>query len=155
MIVVRPLSPEDVDAVTEVTASAIATLRKTYRPNRLARANKGKIAGKLNRIVAEIDGRVVGTVQYYTHGSELRLIGLFVHADARRQGVARALVDKLADTARQLGLSRLTCHTVEETGNVPIFERFGFTVTRRESDDYSESDTHAELTDVEMVMRLN
>jgi putative acetyltransferase len=53
---------------------------------------------------------------------------LFVHPDAGRRGVARALVEAVVAKARALGLSELRTHASRTAR--PAFERFGFAVER-------------------------
>jgi len=155
VIVVRNATSADAEALAAVDVSATATLRETYRPNDRALTSRAKLAGRLTRLVAELDGRVVGTVQYSVDGNSLRIIGLGVHSDARRRGVARAIMDKLREIAVDLGVSQLLAHTVRQTGNVPIFEKLGFEVVSESEDEYSESTTHDMLTDVEMRNSLD
>ena len=83
-------------------------------------------------------------------GESIRIIGLGVLAGFRRAGVARALVDSLADLASTLGLKGLVARTVRETGNVAVFERLGFRAVSEGPDEYSESDVYPELSDVEL-----
>ena len=154
MISVRDSTPDDAGPVDEVVASAIAMLRQTYRPSEKARSHKRAIAGRLHRLVAESDGAVVGTTQYVIDGSVIRIIGLGVHRDSRREGVARALVAEVADRARNRGLSAVVAHTVEETGNVRVFKALGFEVQSRCPDAYSESVKGGRLTDVRLTMQL-
>lgn len=122
MIVVRPAAPEDEAAIERVSASGVAALRETYRPNDDAIASKPH---SLPRLVAVCDGELVGTVEYLLREDRLHLMGLYVLASHRRRGVGRALVDALHDLA---GARKLSLRTIRETGNVPIFERLGFAV---------------------------
>jgi len=46
-------------------------------------------------IVAEVDGQVVGFMLYELRKTSLYLINIAVHPGARRQGVARAMIEKL------------------------------------------------------------
>jgi GNAT superfamily N-acetyltransferase len=154
MIEVRHDLPADAEAVAQVSASATATLRQTYRPNARALANKARISRELKRLVAVLDGRVIGTTQYFTEPGCLRILGLGVLSDSRQRGAARALVEALQEIARRQGLRGLAAHTIRETGNVPVFERLGFHIVSEEPDDYSESDVFPELSDVELWMDL-
>jgi GNAT superfamily N-acetyltransferase len=124
------------DELAAVTASAIATLRHTYRPTAAAIAR----ARPSRRLVAVARGEIVGTLEY--DGGHV--VGLFVHADHRRRGVARALL-------AALGPRELSLFTIRETGNVPIFVRLGFAVVREElATDYV-SDVYAQLHEVHML----
>jgi ribosomal protein S18 acetylase RimI-like enzyme len=155
MITVRDTMPEDAEGVRQVEASATATLRQTYRPNQKALRHKRTISQDLRRLVAELDGVIFGTMQYFTDGNAMGIIGLGVHGDFRRQGVARALIAEVADRAASRGLQSVVTRTVEQTCNVPIFEALGFQVTSRRPDEYSESVAGGELTDVSLEMQIN
>jgi GNAT superfamily N-acetyltransferase len=78
-------------------------------------------------LVAEVAGRIVGTLRWRTLADRFHLIGPLVDPAFRQRGIGRALVEALADRARRTeGVARLSLWTVTETGNVPIFERLGF-----------------------------
>jgi len=154
MITIRPSLPEDSDDIRRVSESAIATLRETYRPNQKALANRKRLSTQLSRLVALVDGKIAGTTQFYVDGEALRIIGLLVHSDYRRQGVARSLVQGMADIARKEGCRFLATRTVKETGNVPVFQRLGFDVLTERPDEYSESDKYRELTEVDFQMNI-
>src|SRR5262245_29706385 len=63
-VTVRELTPEDEAEVAEVDRLATADLRKVYRPTSLAQKQRSAIDTTLQRLVAILDGRVAGTVQY-------------------------------------------------------------------------------------------
>ena len=154
-IIVRPSEPEDDAAVKTVAALSTPTLRKTYRPNKAALDNKARMADRLNRLVATRDGRIVGTVQWYVEDESVRVVGLGVHPDFRRRGVARELLAYLGTMGRKVGATRLRLYTIKETGNVGLFTRLGFHVVAEREDRFSESDKHATLTEVEMERPLD
>jgi len=149
MVTVRPAIPEDNQAVSEVCALGTATLRETYRP-KLGAFIGESTPRQLTPLVAEFDGRVVGTVQYYIEGDRVHIVGLMVRPDFRRQGVARRIVEFLEDTARGTGLRCLSLNTVKQTGNVAIFRRLGFETISEGEDEWAESDKYERLTDVYM-----
>lgn len=49
-------------------------------------------------MVAEIDGRIAGYMVYVLHESRIELLNFAVRRDVRRQGVGRAMIDKLRAT---------------------------------------------------------
>jgi len=149
MITVRIATPEDTPAAERVSALATETLRETYRLTPHPPGNESPRPA-LTRLVAEVEGRIVGTVQYGIRGSRLHIIGLMVHPDHWRKGVARAMIESLAGTARDLGMTHLSLYTIRETGNVPIFERMGFAAIRESPASWAESDRFDALTDVYM-----
>lgn len=154
MITIRPERTDDLASIQEVDAAARASLREIYRPSREALINKSRMGPHLRRLVAIIDGRVVGTVQYHVDGHSLGVVGLGVHPDVRRRGAARSLVRWLREIALNERADRLHLYTVKETGNVEIFEGLGFTVISEREDEFSESDRFDKLIAVEMEMRL-
>ena len=128
-VFVREASSEDAIDVSRICQLGITELRRVYRPQfGLTKQSSHK---PMKRLVAITDGKVVGTVQCQLTADRLHLIGLFVHPDYRFKGVARGLVEKSIEIARSTGINRLSLYTIEETGNVTIFERLGFTVVRR------------------------
>ena len=154
LISIRPATEEDDRAVTGVVASAISTLRETYRPTRDAPISDVHILTKLNRLVALLDSKVVGTTRYWIDGDSLRIVGLSVHSQFRNRGVATELIRYLADIGDSLGARRMVLHTVKETGNVPIFQKLGFKIVVETDDTSIESAKFLKLTDVEMQRPL-
>ena len=76
-------------------------------------------------VVAEVDGRVVGCGALHVLWEDLGEVRtLAVHDDALGHGVGTALLDRLVERARDLGLSRLFCLTFETA----FFARHGFEV---------------------------
>ncbi|MET0163697.1 MAG: hypothetical protein ABW318_01675, partial [Vicinamibacterales bacterium] len=66
---VRELRPEDAPRAAEVDRLATGDLRKVYRPTDLALHQRSALASDLRGLVAEIDERVVGVVQYRIAGT--------------------------------------------------------------------------------------
>jgi len=154
MIIVRPEEVNDYVEIEKVRAAAITTLRETYRPGKHALENKIQLRAHLQGLVAVSDDCVVGTVQYYFQDQSLKIIGLGVHPDFRRRGVARNLVSYLAEIGKTKNVNDLKLHTIKETGNVEVFKRLGFIVAVERKDVLMESSKFEELTDVEMVREL-
>jgi amino-acid N-acetyltransferase len=75
-------------------------------------------------MVAELDGVVVGCGALHVLWADLGEIRtLAVHPDHRKTGIGAALLQRLIDTARELGLTRLFALTF----HTDFFERHGFT----------------------------
>jgi ribosomal protein S18 acetylase RimI-like enzyme len=146
-LTIRLARPEDADGIESVKASAIATLRKTYRPTQKAIAHKQTISTSLTQLVALCDDRVNGAVEYRIEGDRVHFLSLDVHLDSRRQGVARRLLAELDAIGKKSGAAKLSTYTVTQTGNVEIFRRLGFRVVSEEPTDLFESDQHSALTE--------
>ena len=146
-VTVREAQDADEREFEEVWATAMATLRETYRmtPGFL---DQWTPPSDLTRVVALVDGRVVGVVQYYIEEDRLHIMRFGVHPDLRGQGIGRAIIGYLDGIARDKGLRCLSVYTVKETGNVPIYQHLGFHVIREEEAKWAESDRFDTLTDV-------
>jgi GNAT superfamily N-acetyltransferase len=151
---VRELRQADKFRAAEIDRLATRDLRKVYRPTDKALRKRSTLIPALQRLVAEIDERVVGVVQYRIAGTRLSLLGLGVDPAARRRGVAAALVRHLECIARDRGCTTMALHTVRETENVPIFERLGFAVASEEPTDLFVSERFSELIEVVMLKRV-
>lgn len=154
MIIVRLEEVGDKQGIETVRAAATATLRQTYRPSQKAIADKASASASFKRLVAVADGRVVGTVQYYVENQAVRVIGLGVHADYRKKGIARAIIHHLQNIGMKEKANHVLLHTIKETGNVEVFTHLGFTVISEQKDELMESDIFEKLTEVKMIMYL-
>jgi ribosomal protein S18 acetylase RimI-like enzyme len=146
-LTIRAARPEDADGIERVKASAIAMLRKTYRPTQKAIAHKQTISTSLTQLVALCDDRVNGAVEYRIEGDRVHFLSLDVHLDSRRQGVARRLLAELDAIGKKSGAAKLSTYTVTQTGNVEIFRRLGFRAVSEEPTDLYESAQHPALTE--------
>ena len=115
----------------------------------LREAIRGALAteGPLERIVAEQDGELVGSVMLFpsdtqSYGDagavarvpELRMLA--VAPTARGQGVGRALVEECVRRARQAGATALGLHTSASLhAAIRPYERMGF--VRAPKDDFN------------------
>lgn len=154
MIIVREALPEDHEAVEAVVASAMAVLRRIYRPGPKAMAAKSGIASELKRVVALVDGELVGTTQYYEDGDAICVLGWMVRQDWQRMGVGRALISRVTEIARKADKQRLLARTIRQTGNVLVFEKLGFVVMAEKPDTLFVSEVYPSLTEVELEMNL-
>ena len=114
-VVVRPIEPADHDA----WATLFAAYRKFYElddePDVVNRV-WGWIqdeAREVDALIAEVDGEVVGFAHHRMYarpaegGAGLFLDDLFTAVHVRGRGVARALINRLAELARERGAAKV------------------------------------------------
>ncbi len=102
---IRACRLEDIEGVLELWRQADATPSVTDTADDLRRAVADSPAHVL---VAEVGGRVVGSVIGTFDGWRGNIYRLAVHPDHRRQGVARALVAEVERRLTQQGAKRIT-----------------------------------------------
>ncbi|HTV48810.1 MAG TPA: GNAT family N-acetyltransferase [Phycisphaerae bacterium] len=107
------------------------------------------------RLAAFIDGQMVATMQYRLDARHVHLIGLAVLPEYQRRGIGRRLVEQVAILAPTLGHDTLALDTIAETGNVLIFKKWGFTVSRSEPATDCVSDRYVALHVVNMECKLS
>jgi GNAT superfamily N-acetyltransferase len=152
-VVIRDAVESDMPAISAVMCASTAVLRKVYSPSPSA-AKRARSAADVHWIVAVEGKDIVGALRYVAKPENLHL-GLGVHPDHQRKGVARALIAFLAEKALCQGISKLSLYTIKETGNMPIFERLGFSFVSEGSAEDCESATGDQLTDVYMERVLS
>jgi len=111
-LTIRSARPDDLDTLVEFNAAmALETEHLTLDP---AVLRPGVAAGladvhKARYFVAELSGRVVGQLMLTLEWSDWRngwmwwIQSVYVHPEARRQGVFRALYRHVEEAARQAG----------------------------------------------------
>lgn len=131
MIEIRSCLEGEVEVAEGVSKEAFLGLRQVYRPTPAAVRRQQNLAPDLKRLVA-VDGTdLIGTVQYRVTNDGLHLLGLAVSPSRRRAGIARALMERLRSIAIDHLCRRLSLYTIEQTGNVKVFEHLGFKVVER------------------------
>jgi ribosomal protein S18 acetylase RimI-like enzyme len=141
---IRDARVEDRAAVSAVTLAAYGQFAATMEPEAWAgldaavRAALASTDATVQRMVAERDGEVVGSVMLYPPASdaygghtaaltapELRLLA--VAPAARGAGVGKALVEECVRRARGMGAAELGLHTSRSMeAALRMYERMGF-----------------------------
>jgi ribosomal protein S18 acetylase RimI-like enzyme len=153
-IIVRHAAPEDRQAAYRVSNAAFAGVRRVYQPRKTARSIRNSIDIQLHQVVALGDGVVVGMLDFWIEGSVCHLGNLAVDPEYQGRGVARRLIDFLADHGRELGLEGISAKTIRETGNVDIYLRMGFEVVGEKPADWAQSDVFTQLTETQMLRKI-
>jgi ribosomal protein S18 acetylase RimI-like enzyme len=142
-IQVRKAQPAEYEAAGRVTALAYREFVRREDPSGWDEylsfiADVGGRADRTTVLVAVEEGRILGSLTLELEGrtesddaplepdeAHIRMLG--VDPDARRRGVARALMDASADLARAAGKHRLTLHTTRRmTAAQRMYEDMGF-----------------------------
>jgi predicted N-acetyltransferase YhbS len=140
---IRDARPDEHAAIREITLAAYAEFADIMVPTAWAGLHQAvrtalESEGPGQRIVAERDGRLVGSVMLYPPAvdayqglaaeagwPELRLLA--VDPAARGQGIGQALVNECVRRARAMGATALGLHTSESLRVATrMYERMGF-----------------------------
>ena len=133
---VRVREPEDGAALTEILNCPQVFAGTLQLPYRSVASRRERMVEEANAhyLVAEINGRVVGSLGLHTETSPRRRhvgsIGMTVHDNFQGQGVGTALMTAMTDLADNwLGLRRIELHVY--TNNEPavhLYDKFGFVI---------------------------
>ena len=117
MIEIDRLRPED-RAAWEVLARGYKAFYHDPEPDEAYEATWRRLAGgtELHAFGARLDGRLIGLAHYFFHptfwsGEACYLQDLFVEEAMRGRGAARALIERVAEAARERGATRYYWHT--------------------------------------------
>jgi GNAT superfamily N-acetyltransferase len=140
---IRDARADDRAAIRDLTLAAYAEYATIMAPTAWDGLRQAVLAGledegAIERIVAEQDGALLGSVMLYpaaanAYGNavveaswpELRLLA--VAPEARGQGIGTALVQECMRRARRAGASALGLHTSESLqAAIRMYERMGF-----------------------------
>ncbi len=109
----------------------------------------GELADLLNRftppngacLLAHRDGRPLGTLMLKRAGqTTCEMNRMWVRPEARGAGLGRALIDRLCDTARDMGFDQMKLEALDERiPAVPLYHKIGF-VTDPERSAYAQED---------------
>ena len=136
-IQVRAREPRDAEALAAISTcpGVIAgTLQLPFRPVEVWREWLARQDPLVHGLVAELDGRVVGSLTLHLEANPRRRhtggIGMGVHDDSQGQGVGGALLAAALDLADNwLGLERLELTVfVDNAPAIALYKKFGFEI---------------------------
>ncbi len=134
---IRGREPGDLDALTAIfncPGVVAGTLQLPYQSVEARRERWGQSPPGSHNLVAEIDGRVVGSAGLHVQPADRRRhvgsIGMGVHDDVQGRGVGTALMDAILDLAfNWLGLRRIELTVYADNAPaVHLYQKFGFAI---------------------------
>ena len=139
-IMIRGQEPEDSDAIGRLLIQPgvlPGTLQVPYTPLASRREPAGTFTPELHRLVAEVDGRVVGSIGLEVNRRPRRrhaaAIGMAVDQAMQGQGIGTALLAAVLDLADGwLNLHRIELEVMCDNGRaIRLYERHGFVIEGR------------------------
>ncbi len=91
-------------------------------------------------ILAEVDGKIIGYVLFWLLPGAIDIHNIAVHADFRRQGVARLMLRKIVDEAKRQSITRVVLEV--RKSNLPaqqLYEVMGFSTSGIRKGYYSDN----------------
>jgi GNAT superfamily N-acetyltransferase len=143
MVKIRDAQKEELDFIREQRVRAYSEHAKAvnqehWQALKKAISSEGDVGPGVDLIVAELDGKVTGSVVLFPANSdayegyveeldypEIRMLA--VAPEARGNGTASALIEECIRRAKENGYSYIGLHTGQfMTGAIKLYERFGF-----------------------------
>ena len=95
-----------------------------------ARAARGAAGGDAFQVLAEVDGRLVGSCVSFVRDGRAWLVAVYLSPDARGQGLLAAVVAACAQWAREQGAPELVLEVHEANSRArAAYARLGFVAT--------------------------
>ena len=91
-------------------------------------------------ILAELDGRIIGYVLFWILPGALDIHNIAVHMEYRRRGIARVLLRRIIEQAREQAITRVLLEV--RASNLPaqkLYESIGFVTTGVRKGYYSDN----------------
>lgn len=156
---IRPVRPEDAEAIYEIRQQPGVIAGTLHLPTeRVGRTRKyiEEMGPDTHVLVAEIDGKVVGSGHMQVYGGKRRHvagIGIMVHDCYWGRGVARALLCALLEVSdNHLGLRRVELEVLADNHRaVALYQSFGFQIEGKKAQDVLKEGAYV---DVWLMARL-
>lgn len=150
--IIRLANQFDQMEANEVWNEISEELHQVYRPTMEFLNQEWTPPSEITRIVAIVEGQIVGTASFYYEEDRLHVMRFGVHRDFRRKEIGQMMMNFLYDTASLKRVRKLAVYSIKEAGALPFYLQYGFKIISEEPAKWAESDTHDTLTDVYMEM---
>ena len=132
---VRPMAAEDLDAVMAVEQGSF------HAPWSRSAFEEELTQNRLARYLVALDGEaIVGYAGTWLVINEAHVTNVAVHADRRRQGIGRVLMDALMQMAREEGMESMTLEVrVSNEAARALYQQLGFVSAGIRKNYYSET----------------
>ena len=136
----RPATDRDATAILACLAAAFEQYRHAYTPGAFAdtvldAASLRRRMSTMTVLVAEDQGKIVGTIACAAHPPTGHLRGMAVLPGRQGTGIAAALLAAAEDHLRQSGCTRVTLDTTEPLQRaIGFYTRHGYAPTGRITD---------------------
>ena len=128
MVKIRPAIEQDFSAILEIQRAAFGEYAGIYKASGWTSETLESLqrdAQEKNILVAERDGKIVGSVRFWTVGGVCVIRLLSVHPDVQRRGIGKALmreIERLVTDAHKL----YVCTMLRTSRNVTLFLSLGY-----------------------------
>ncbi|MGH7230177.1 MAG: GNAT family N-acetyltransferase [Nitrospiraceae bacterium] len=142
MLEIRSATEQDFDAILEVQRAAFGEYAGVYKASGWTSETLESLqrdAQEKKILVAEWDGKIVGSVRFWSVGGVCVIRLLSVHPDSQRQGVGKALmreIETLVTDAHKL----YVCTMLRTWRNVALFLNLGYRPESLMPDHYNHMD---------------
>ncbi len=146
---IRIVNQIDKSKLEHIHKESRETLRNTYRiKENLSFININPLDKKI--VILEKNEKILVSCRIVYYENRIHIIAIAVLKSHRKQGLCKALIDFIKKEAKGKNIDIISLYTVEETGNVQVFNKLGFKVITREKTELFESDVYDELNEVYM-----
>lgn len=121
MIIIRPMSPGDVDEILEIE-------KKSFKMPWSKAAFLAELANPFSyKFVAVEDKRVVGYIVLWDYNVAFHIANIAVHPERRRRGIGSMLLKKALELAKEMGIKSIYLEVRESNvAAQKLYEKFGF-----------------------------
>ena len=148
----RESASSDHRAIREILGEANLSLHSPNRASNTSGSPAVPVIGSTSICLCEVDGEVVGVVQWRHLGEEAEIMDIAVPTRHRRKGYARFLLKNFLDLAQERGTREVFLEVRESNAAaLALYREFGFEASGRRPRYYREPAEAALLLHLKMA----